>query len=110
MLQRLRYSDFYSLVWTKLEKQITEQSEHSLTLLELRHSLLFVLAAKSMVNVLVSKLPSDGHQKTPSSEVVVNICGALNHLVTCSSLAARDISYFNGLPKLIGIKTSHDHR
>lgn len=71
---------------------------------------LFVPAAKNMVNVLVSKLPSDGHQKTPSSEVVVNICGALNHLVTCSSLAARDISYFNGLQKLMGIKTSHDSR
>uniref|UniRef100_A0A667WRJ2 Plakophilin 3b n=1 Tax=Myripristis murdjan TaxID=586833 RepID=A0A667WRJ2_9TELE len=64
--------------------------------------------AKTMVNVLVSKLPSDGLQKEPSSEVVVNICGALNHLVTSSSLAARDISYFNGLPKLLGIKTSHD--
>nr|XP_046249759.1 plakophilin-3-like [Scatophagus argus]XP_046249844.1 plakophilin-3-like [Scatophagus argus] len=65
--------------------------------------------ATNMVKVLVSKLPSDGLQKTPSSEVVVNICGALNHLVTCSSLAARDISYFNGLPKLVGIKTSHDN-
>ncbi|KAM4596887.1 plakophilin-3 [Fundulus diaphanus] len=65
--------------------------------------------AKIMVNILVSKLPSDGLQKTPSSEVVVNICGALNHLVTCSSLAARDIAYFNGLPKLMGIKTSHDN-
>lgn len=63
-----------------------------------------------MVNILVSMLPSDGLQKTPSSEVVVNICGALNHLVTCSSLAARDIAYFNGLPKLVGIKTSHDNR
>lgn len=59
--------------------------------------------------MLLSKLPSDGLQKTPSSEVVVNICGALNHLVTCSSLAARDISYFNGLPKLMGIKMSHDN-
>ncbi|KAM9860470.1 plakophilin-3-like [Aulostomus maculatus] len=65
--------------------------------------------AKNTVNVLVAKLPSDGLQKSPSSEVVVNICGALNHLVTCSSLAARDIAYFNGLPKLIGIKTSHDN-
>lgn len=65
--------------------------------------------AKNMVRVLVSKLPSDGLQKTPSSEVVVNICGALNHLVTCSSLAARDICYFDGLPKLVGIKTSHDN-
>ncbi|XP_059205164.1 plakophilin-3-like [Centropristis striata] len=65
--------------------------------------------AKNTVNVLVAKLPSDGLQKMPSSEVVVNICGALNHLVTCSSLAARDISYFNGLPKLMGIKTSHDN-
>uniref|UniRef100_A0A3Q3X556 Uncharacterized protein n=1 Tax=Mola mola TaxID=94237 RepID=A0A3Q3X556_MOLML len=64
--------------------------------------------ATNMVKVLVAKLPSDGLQKTPSSEVVVNICGALNNLVTCSSLAARDISYFKGLPKLVGIKSSHD--
>nr|XP_040019943.1 plakophilin-3 [Gasterosteus aculeatus aculeatus] len=74
-----------------------------------RHSASKDHLAKNMVSVLVSKLPSDGLQKTPSSEVVVNICGALNHLVTCSSLAARDISYFNGLPKLIGIKTTHDN-
>ncbi|XP_042343262.1 plakophilin-3-like [Plectropomus leopardus] len=74
-----------------------------------RHSTNKDHIAKNMVNILVSKLPSDGLQKTPSSEVVVNICGALNHLVTCSSLAARDISYFNGLPKLVGIKTSHDN-
>ncbi|XP_044044730.1 plakophilin-3-like isoform X2 [Siniperca chuatsi] len=65
--------------------------------------------AKNMVKVLVSKLPSDGLQKAPPSEVVVNICGALNHLVICSSLAARDILYVNGLPKLVGIKTSHDN-
>lgn len=69
-----------------------------------------VFAATNVVKVLVSKLPEDGHQKTPSSEVVVNICGALNNLVTSSSLAARDISFFNGLPKLVGIKTSHDNR
>ncbi|XP_051918621.1 plakophilin-3-like [Hippocampus zosterae] len=67
------------------------------------------LVAKSAVNVLVRKLPADGLQKTPSGEVVVNICSALNHLVTRSSLAARDISYFNGLPKLVAIKTSHDN-
>ncbi|XP_027870203.1 plakophilin-3 [Xiphophorus couchianus] len=65
--------------------------------------------AKIMVSALVSRLPADGLEKTPSSEVVVNMCGALNHLVTCSSLAARDIAYFNGLPKLMGIKTSHDN-
>ncbi|KAM6942713.1 plakophilin-3-like [Xenentodon cancila] len=65
--------------------------------------------AKTMVNILVSKLPSDGLQKTPSSEVVVNICGALNNLVTCSSVAARDIAQSNGIPKLVGIKTSHDN-
>lgn len=69
-----------------------------------------VSAATNVVKVLVSKLPGDGHQKTPSSEVVVNICGALNNLVASSSLAARDISYFDGLPKLVGIKTSHDNR
>uniref|UniRef100_A0AAV2LQ47 Anoctamin n=1 Tax=Knipowitschia caucasica TaxID=637954 RepID=A0AAV2LQ47_KNICA len=55
------------------------------------------------------ELPADGHQRSPCSEVVVNLCGALNHLVTSSSLAARDISYFNGLPKLLGIKGSHDN-
>lgn len=38
------------------------------------------------------------------------MCGALNNLVSSSSLAARDISYFNGIPKLVGIKTSHDNR
>ncbi|XP_058484610.1 plakophilin-3-like isoform X2 [Solea solea] len=65
--------------------------------------------AKTMVNIIVSKLPCDGLQKTPSSEVVSNLCGVLNHLVTCSSLAARDITYFNGLSKLVGIKTFHDH-
>ncbi|XP_029954777.1 plakophilin-3-like isoform X2 [Salarias fasciatus] len=65
--------------------------------------------AKTSVSVLVSKLPGDGHQNTLSSEVVVNICGTLNHLVSGSSLAARDVAFFNGLPKLVGIKTSHDH-
>lgn len=69
-----------------------------------------VFTATNMVKVLVAKLPSDGLQKTPSSEVVVNICGALNNLVTCTSLAARDVSYFNGIPKLMAIKTSHDNR
>lgn len=63
-----------------------------------------------MVNNLVTKLPADGHQKDPSSEVVVNICGVLNNLVTSSSVAARDITFFDGLPKLVGIKTSHDSR
>lgn len=63
-----------------------------------------------MVNNLVSKLPSDGQQTEPSSDVVVNICGTLNNLVTSSEVAARDITYFDGLPKLIGIKTSHDNR
>lgn len=65
--------------------------------------------ATKVVNVLVNKLPSDGHQKEPSSEVVVNICGVLNNLVTGSSLAARDITYFDGLPKLVSIKSSHDN-
>ncbi|KAF0043644.1 hypothetical protein F2P81_004981 [Scophthalmus maximus] len=74
-----------------------------------RHSTNKDHMAKNMVNVLVSKLPCDGLQTSPSSEVVANMCGALNHLVTCSSVAARDISYFNGLPKLVGIKTFHDN-
>ncbi|CAN9499398.1 unnamed protein product [Ophioblennius macclurei] len=61
------------------------------------------------VNTLVSKLPDDGRTKKPSSDVVVNICGILNNLVTSSSLAARDITFFDGLTKLMGIKNSHDH-
>ncbi|XP_076588345.1 plakophilin-3a isoform X1 [Chaetodon auriga] len=64
--------------------------------------------ATKVVNNLVTKLPADGHQKEPSTEVVINICGVLNNLVTSSSVAARDITFFDGLPKLIGIKTSHD--
>ncbi|XP_058500905.1 plakophilin-3a [Solea solea] len=64
--------------------------------------------ATKVVNNLVTKLPVDGHQKEPSSDVVVNICGVLNNLVTSSSLAARDINYFGGLTKLVGIKNSGD--
>lgn len=65
--------------------------------------------ATKLVNIMVTKLPADGHQKEPSSDVVVNICGVLNNLVTSSSVAARDITFFDGLPKLAGIKTSHDN-
>ncbi|XP_043083951.1 plakophilin-3a isoform X2 [Puntigrus tetrazona] len=64
--------------------------------------------ATKVVNTLLSKLPNDGRQKEPSSDVVVNICGALNNLVTSSMVAARDITYFDGLPKLLGIKTIHE--
>uniref|UniRef100_A0A8C3G6P9 Plakophilin 3a n=1 Tax=Cyclopterus lumpus TaxID=8103 RepID=A0A8C3G6P9_CYCLU len=65
--------------------------------------------ATKVVNNLVTKLPCDGHQKEPSSEVTVNICGVLNNLVTSSTVAARDINFFDGLQKLVGIKTSHDN-
>ncbi|XP_064191755.1 plakophilin-3-like isoform X1 [Anguilla rostrata] len=65
--------------------------------------------ATKVVSNLVSKLPNDGHQKEPSSDVVVNICGALNNLVIGSMLAARDITYFDGLPKLMSIKNSRDN-
>ncbi|KAL1007355.1 hypothetical protein UPYG_G00085580 [Umbra pygmaea] len=65
--------------------------------------------ATKVVNILVSRIPSDDHQKEPSSEVVVNICGTLNNLVAGSILAARDIAYFDGLPKLVAIKSSHNH-
>ncbi|XP_051978873.1 plakophilin-3a isoform X2 [Xyrauchen texanus] len=64
--------------------------------------------ASKVVNPLVSKLPIDGRSKDPSSDVVINICGALNNLVTSSSVAARDITHFDGLPKLMGIKAIHD--
>lgn len=66
--------------------------------------------ATKVANILVTKLPPDGHQKEPSSEAVVNICGILNNLVTSSYFAARDITFFDGLPKLVGIKTLHDNR
>ncbi|XP_051548779.1 plakophilin-3-like [Myxocyprinus asiaticus] len=64
--------------------------------------------ATKVVKLLVNKLPIDGRPKDPSSDVVVNICGALNNLVTSSSVAAQDITLNDGLPKLVGIKTSHD--
>ncbi|KAJ3596914.1 hypothetical protein NHX12_003314 [Muraenolepis orangiensis] len=64
--------------------------------------------ATKVVNNLITKLPNDGNQKEPSSEVVVNVCGVLNNLVTSTSLAARDICYFDGLSKLVGIKNIHD--
>lgn len=62
------------------------------------------------MNNLVTELPADGQQKEPSSDVVVNICGTLNNLVTSSSIAARDIAFFDGLQKLVAIKNSHDSR
>ncbi|KAJ8333886.1 hypothetical protein SKAU_G00412050 [Synaphobranchus kaupii] len=65
--------------------------------------------ATKVVRDLVSKLPNDGHQKEPSSDVVVNICGAPQHLVIGSMLAARDVTFFDGLPKLMSIKNSHDN-
>ncbi|XP_016414785.1 plakophilin-3-like isoform X2 [Sinocyclocheilus rhinocerous] len=64
--------------------------------------------ATNVVNPLLTKLPIDGRQKESSNDVVVNVCGALNNLVTSSMVAARDIAFFDGLPKLVGIKTSHD--
>ncbi|KAF4081324.1 hypothetical protein AMELA_G00160060 [Ameiurus melas] len=60
--------------------------------------------APKVVSHLVTILPADSSQKFPSPDVVINICGALNNLVSCSEVAARDISYFDGLPKLMGIK------
>ncbi|KAG7323945.1 hypothetical protein KOW79_011961 [Hemibagrus wyckioides] len=64
--------------------------------------------APKLVSHLVAILPDDGTQKTPSPDVVINVCGALNNLVSCSEVAARDIAFFDGLPKLTGIKNSHD--
>ncbi|KAM9815226.1 plakophilin-3-like isoform X1 [Syngnathus typhle] len=64
--------------------------------------------ATKVVNNLVTKLPADGYQKEPSSDVVVNICGILNNLVTSSSVAARDVCFFDGLPKLVAIKNTND--
>ncbi|KAM6937038.1 plakophilin-3a [Xenentodon cancila] len=65
------------------------------------------MATKS-ISHLVEKLPKDGTQKYPSSEVVINICGIFNNLLTGSLYAARDICFFGGIEKLMGIKKSHD--
>ncbi|KAK2834448.1 hypothetical protein Q7C36_015149 [Tachysurus vachellii] len=65
--------------------------------------------APKVVSSLVTILPEDGNQKTPSPEVVINVCGALNNLVSSSEVAARDIAFFEGLPKLTGIRNSHDN-
>ncbi|XP_026775105.2 plakophilin-3a isoform X1 [Pangasianodon hypophthalmus] len=65
--------------------------------------------APKVVSHLLAKLPDDGTQKLPSPDVVINICGALNNLVSCSEVATRDIAYFDGLPKLVGIRNSHDN-
>uniref|UniRef100_A0A9J8B6A9 Plakophilin 3a n=1 Tax=Cyprinus carpio carpio TaxID=630221 RepID=A0A9J8B6A9_CYPCA len=65
--------------------------------------------ATKLVKPLLAKLPADGRQKEPSSDVVVNACGALNNLVTSSLVAAQEITHSDGLPKLIDIKTSHDN-
>ncbi len=69
----------------------------------------FVLATE-IVSPLLAKLPADTHQKEPSSDVVLNICGALNNLVTSSKEAAQEITKCGGLPKLMDIKMNHDSR
>ncbi|XP_047451986.1 plakophilin-3a isoform X2 [Mugil cephalus] len=63
------------------------------------------MATKS-VGTLVEKLPDNGVEKERTVDTVVNICGFLNNLVTCSALAARDILFFDGVPKLLEIKKS----
>lgn len=68
------------------------------------------ISASKVVKHLVVKLPEDGSQNGIASDVVVNICGALNNLVSCSEVAARDIAFFDGLPKLVCIKNSTDKK
>ncbi|XP_041074391.1 plakophilin-3-like isoform X2 [Polyodon spathula] len=63
------------------------------------------MATKVVKNLLV-KLPSDSSQAELSSEVIINICGVLNNLVMGSSVAARDIAFFDGLQKLVPIKNN----
>lgn len=63
--------------------------------------------APKVVSHLVTLLPVDSNQKTPSPDVIINICGALNNLVSCTEAAARDIAFFDGLPKLVGIRNDN---
>ncbi|XP_058859200.1 plakophilin-3-like isoform X2 [Acipenser ruthenus] len=64
--------------------------------------------ATKVVNNLLLKLPSDSSQTEPSSDVIINICGVLNNLVMGSSVAARDIAFFDGLQKLVPIKNNRN--
>ncbi|PIO31285.1 hypothetical protein AB205_0176530 [Aquarana catesbeiana] len=61
-----------------------------------------------LVSHLLEKLPGDSNDKSPPSEVIVNIIAVLNNLTVAGPLAARDIVYFNGLSKLMYIKRNRD--
>uniref|UniRef100_A0A8C6VIJ3 Plakophilin-3 n=1 Tax=Naja naja TaxID=35670 RepID=A0A8C6VIJ3_NAJNA len=61
-----------------------------------------------VVSHLIEKLPGSSGDKWPPIEVVVNIIAVLNNLVVESSIAARDIVYFDGLRKLFYIKKKRD--
>ncbi|XP_029438089.1 plakophilin-3 isoform X2 [Rhinatrema bivittatum] len=61
-----------------------------------------------VVSHLVEKLPSSNSDKSPSTEVLVNIIAVLNNLVVESPIAARDLVYFDGLKKLVYIKNKRD--
>ncbi|XP_075423038.1 plakophilin-3 isoform X3 [Ascaphus truei] len=61
-----------------------------------------------LVSHLLEKLPGEGGDKCPPSEVLVNIIAVLNNLTVAGPLAARDIVYFNGLSKLMFIKKRRD--
>ncbi|XP_068117467.1 plakophilin-3 isoform X1 [Hyperolius riggenbachi] len=62
-----------------------------------------------LVSHLLEKLPGEGGDKSPPTEVVVNIIAVLNNLTVAGPLAARDIVYFNGLSKLMYIKRNRDN-
>lgn len=59
---------------------------------------------------MIEKLPEDGEETTPQEEVVMNLCGILNNLVMHSEVAAREICFYKGIDKLVGIKKKHDSR
>ncbi|XP_006131714.3 plakophilin-3 [Pelodiscus sinensis] len=64
--------------------------------------------ATKVVNHLIEKLPGSVGEKEPPADVIVNIVAVLNNLVVGSSVAARDIVYFDGLRKLFYIKKKRD--
>ncbi|KAM5138511.1 plakophilin-3 isoform 3-T3 [Mantella aurantiaca] len=61
-----------------------------------------------LVSHLLEKLPGDRNDKSPPTEVIVNIIAVLNNLTVAGPIAARDIVYFNGLSKLMYIKKNRD--
>ncbi|XP_069079297.1 plakophilin-3 isoform X1 [Pleurodeles waltl] len=61
-----------------------------------------------VVSHLVEKLPGSSGERPMPTDVLVNIIAVLNNLTVESPIAVRDIIYFDGLRKLMYIKSKRD--